>query len=77
MTGRHSRLDPPPDDFEYEYEALTERGERTVTRGATGRHAALQSATARQTLVEDLRFSTEPGTPFSLLGLRLSQPATT
>jgi ribosomal protein S18 acetylase RimI-like enzyme len=30
-----------------------------------------------RTIVEDLRFSTEPGTPFSVLGLRLSQPATT
>jgi len=53
MTGRHSRHDPPPDDFEYEYEELTERGERTVSRGATGRHAATQSAAAQQTLVED------------------------
>jgi hypothetical protein len=35
------------------------------------RARALYTSRGWQTLVEDLRFSTEPATPFSVLGLEL------
>ena len=52
MTGRHSRLDQTPDEFEYEYEYET-RGERAAAQAAAGRHAAVQDAPARRVLLEE------------------------